>query len=221
MARVDQYRHGPAGSAMLSVFGSNARLCDGLTRREVLRIGGVSAFGLALPQLIGGSASAAPSVASVVRSGGRAKNCIVLFLIGGPPQHSTWDPKPDAPPEIRGEFGPISTSVSGLSISELLPETARIAKHLCVLRAVHSGDNAHSSSGYYMLTGRPHTPTKGRLGPESNRRGEFGDPQAASSIARIAVSGWLMGSTPTRLTIEVIVPSASASTQAARCSSPR
>jgi Protein of unknown function (DUF1501) len=144
---------------MLSVLGKSARLCDGLTRREVLRIGGVSAFGLALPQLTGGrSASAAPSLASHAKSAGRAKNCIVLFLMGGPPQHSTWDPKPDAPPEVRGEFGPICTSVSGLSLSELLPETARVADHICVLRAVHSGDNAHSSSGYYMLTGRPHVP---------------------------------------------------------------
>ena len=78
--------------------------------------------------------------------------------MGGPPQHSTWDPKPEAPAEIRGEFGPISTSVPGMQIGELFPQTARLAQHLCLLRAVSSGDNAHSSSGYYMLTGRPHTP---------------------------------------------------------------
>ena len=80
-------------------------------------------------------------------------------MMGGPPQHSTWDPKPDATAEVRGEFGPISTSVPGLQFCELLPETSRLAHHVCVLRAVSSGDNAHSSSGYYMLTGRPHTPT--------------------------------------------------------------
>jgi len=146
---------------MWDIFGSHARLCDGLTRREVLRFGGLSAFGLALPQLIQGSrvaAGAQPAVTSTPRGRAPAKNCIVLFLMGGPPQHSTWDPKPDAPPEVRGEFGPISTSVPGLQFSELLPETARLAHHVCVLRAVSSGDNAHSSSGYYMLTGRPHTP---------------------------------------------------------------
>src|SRR5215212_8225360 len=78
--------------------------------------------------------------------------------MGGPPQHSTWDPKPDAPAEVRGQFGPIATNVPGLSICELLPRTAQIADKLCVLRAVSTGDNAHSSSGYYMLTGRPHQP---------------------------------------------------------------
>jgi hypothetical protein len=90
---------------------------------------------------------------------GRAKSCIILFLMGGPPQHSTWDPKPDAPAEIRGEFGPIATTTPGLSISELLPRVARVADKLCILRAMSTGDHAHSSSGYYMLTGRPHQPT--------------------------------------------------------------
>ena len=89
---------------------------------------------------------------------GRAKSCIVLFLMGGPPQHSTWDPKPDAPADIRGDFRPIATTVPGLSISELFPRTALVADKVCILRAMSTGDNAHSSSGYYMLTGRPHQP---------------------------------------------------------------
>jgi hypothetical protein len=88
----------------------------------------------------------------------KARSCIVLFLMGGPPQHSTWDPKPDAPAEVRGDFGPIATSVPGLALSELLPKTAALAEHLCLLRAVRTGDNAHSSSGYYMMTGVPHQP---------------------------------------------------------------
>jgi hypothetical protein len=78
--------------------------------------------------------------------------------MGAPPQQSTWDPKPEAPAEIRGEFGPIATSVPGLHVSELMPRTARLADKLCVLRAVASDDSAHSSSGYYMLTGQPHQP---------------------------------------------------------------
>ncbi len=78
--------------------------------------------------------------------------------MGGPPQHSTWDPKPEAPAEVRGEFKPIATNVPGLYISELLPRTARLAHRMCVLRALSSNDSAHSSSGYYMLTGQPHQP---------------------------------------------------------------
>ncbi len=139
---------------MLRLLGPGTRLCDGWTRREILRVGGLGLFGsgLSLPEL----AKASPR--SDDSSFGQAKSCIVLFLMGGPPQHSTWDPKPDAPAEVRGEFGPIATKVPGLSLSSLLPLTAEQADKICVLRAVSTGDNAHSSSGYYMLTGRPHSP---------------------------------------------------------------
>ena len=131
------------------------RLCDGLTRREWLRVGGLGAFGLSLPGLLASrSAAATASAAS-----GKAKACIVLFHLGGPPQHETWDPKPDAPPEVRGPLRPIATSVPGLHVGELMPRTAKNAHHLCVLRAMSTDDNAHSSSGYWMLTGRPHQPT--------------------------------------------------------------
>ena len=90
---------------------------------------------------------------------GRARSCIVLFLMGGPPQHSTWDPKPDAPAQVRGAFGPIATTVPGISICELLPAyCALLPTSYAFLRGMSTGDNAHSSSGYYMLTGRPHQP---------------------------------------------------------------
>ena len=128
-------------------------LCDGISRREVLRIGSLGLAGLTLPELIRGAAAndASPRL-------GRAKSCIVLFLFGGPAQHSTWDPKPLAPLEVRGELKPIKTTVPGLEIGELLPKTSLLAEHLCLLRAMRTGDNAHSSSGYYMLTGQPHAP---------------------------------------------------------------
>jgi hypothetical protein len=144
---------------MIRLLGPGSRLCDGYRRREILRIGGLGLLGgLGLPDLAraGGGADPAPLVAG--KAFGKAKSCIVLFLMGGPPQHSPWDPKPDAPAEVRGDFGPIATAVPGLSISELLPRTAQVADKLCLLRAVSTGDNAHSSSGYYMLTGRPHQP---------------------------------------------------------------
>lgn len=141
---------------MLNVVGPGARMCDGIRRREVLRAGSLGLFGLSLPQLFHGREVKAAS--SVGEAGGKAKSCIVLFLMGGPPQHSTWDPKPDAPPEVRGAYKPIPTNVPGIDICELMPTTARVMDKVCVLRAVSSGDNAHSSSGYYMLTGHPHQP---------------------------------------------------------------
>jgi hypothetical protein len=144
---------------MLSIQGGRARLCDGLTRREILRAGGLGAFGLGLPRMLGAQRSQAAPVGNGPPAGKPvARSCIVLFLMGGPPQHSTWDPKPGAPAEVRGEFGPISTAVPGVQFSELLPRSALVADRLAVLRAVSSTDNAHSSSGYYMLTGQPHAP---------------------------------------------------------------
>jgi hypothetical protein len=126
----------------------------------MLRVGGLGALGLSLPQLLAArQAQAASRVAGTIRpSGGKARSCIVLFLMGGPPQHSTWDPKPDAPAEVKGEIGPIATTVAGLQVGELMPGLAANAQRLAVLRAVSTRDNAHSSSGYYMLTGHPHLP---------------------------------------------------------------
>jgi hypothetical protein len=144
---------------MLSIQGAGSRLCDGVTRREILRVGGLSALGLSLSAMLGGRGSEARA-AMASRSGGhgRAKSCIILFLMGGPPQHSTWDPKPSAPAEVRGEFKPIATTVPGLQVCELMPRTARLTDKICVLRAMSSNDNAHSSSGYFMMTGQPHQP---------------------------------------------------------------
>src|SRR5438045_3922294 len=142
---------------MLNLQAAGVRLCDGITRREMLRAGSLGLFGLSLPELLRGRQAAAANPAPVQATApGKAKACIVLFLMGGPPQHSTWDPKPDAPPEIRGEFKPIDTNVPGVRVASLLPRLARQADKLCILRAVSTGDNAHSASGYYMLTGVPH-----------------------------------------------------------------
>jgi len=117
--------------------------CAGPTRREAMRVGGLSALGLSLPAVLRARAEG-----PAAGGGGRAKSCIVLFLMGGPPQHSTWDPKPDAPAEVRGEFGPIPTPVPGLRVASLFPRLAAQADKLCLLRAMSTGDNAHSSSGY-------------------------------------------------------------------------
>jgi len=130
--------------------------CDGLTRREWLRIGGLGFLGLSLPALLEARrAQAAPAMAGSL---GKAKSCIVLFFLGGPPQHETWDPKPLAPAEIRGNLQPIASAVPGIQVGELMPKTARLLDRIAVLRGVTTNDNSHSSSGYYMTTGYPHQP---------------------------------------------------------------
>ena len=164
---------------MLTLYDKGTRLCDGLTRREWLHIGGLSTLGLTLPSLLQGRAEANTRAGS---SFGKAKSCILLFLLGGPPQHETWDPKDDAPKEIRGEFQSIATNVPGLRVGELMPRTARLCDRICILRAMSTDDNAHSSSGYWMLTGVPHQPTNS----ENAKPGAPNDwPCTASLVQRL------------------------------------
>lgn len=137
---------------MLRVFDSGLPLCEGMNRREWLRVGGIGLGGLTLAGLTAKSTVAASS------SFGKAKSVIVFGLTGGPPQHETWDPKPGAPIEVRGQFGTIASKTPGLMVGELMPRTAALTDRIAVLRAVVTNDNAHSSSGYQMLTGIPHQP---------------------------------------------------------------
>ena len=141
---------------MLRILDDGTQLCDGYNRREWLRVGGLSALGLSLPGLLATRQNA--KAEQQAGSFGKAKACIVLFLVGGPAQHETWDPKPDAPAGIRGDLKPIASSVPGLQVGELMPRMAKLANHYAVLRAVSTNDNAHSTSGYWMLTGMPHVP---------------------------------------------------------------
>ncbi len=128
-------------------------------RREWLRVGSLAMGGLTLAQLLDPAKAAARSGSSSSAAGfGRARSVILIQLLGGPAQHDTWDPKPQAPREVRGEFGSIASAVPGIDVGELMPRLARHTKKLSVLRAVVTDDQAHSSSGYYMLTGVPHIP---------------------------------------------------------------
>jgi len=134
------------------------RLCDGVSRRDWLKIGSLALGGLSLPSLLAQKAAATAGNALRGGSFGKAKSVIIFGLVGGPPQHETFDPKPDAPAEIRGQFGVIPSKTTGLHVGELLPKIAGMTDKLAVLRAIVTGDNAHSSSGYQMLTGVPHIP---------------------------------------------------------------
>ena len=138
---------------MLTIKGPSQRLCEGLSRRDFLHVGAIGGITLALPALRSASAASPKSGAA---SFGRAKRCVLLFLTGGPPQLDTWDPKPQAPDQIRGEFKPIATNIPGIRVCELLPRLARQADKYCIVRSVTHGDNTHTSAGYTMLTGAYH-----------------------------------------------------------------
>lgn len=137
---------------MLTIRGASQRLCDGIGRRDLLRLGALGCLELSLPTLLQASTQAQTSSTSF----GRAQRCVLLYLTGGPPQHDTWDLKPDAPAEIRGELNPIATTVPGLCISELFPRLAQLADKYCVVRSVTHHDTIHTSAGYTMLTGVAH-----------------------------------------------------------------
>ena len=114
----------------------------------------MSLLGLGLGGLV--EARATTRAASIAKGGGtfgRAKSCMILFLGGGPPQHDTFDPKPDAPLEVRGTFRPIATKVPGIHLCETLPHTARVTDRLAIVRSMTTDINAHSTSGAFMLTG--------------------------------------------------------------------
>src|SRR5438132_9050411 len=143
---------GPEVSDMLPIGDHRVRLCEGMTRRQWLRVGGLGAAGLVLPDLLRGRA-AVPAAESA--SFGRAKACILCFLFGAPAQQDTWDLKPDAPAEFRGEFRPIATSVPGLQICEHLPLLARRAHRLALIRSMTHDDVDHTSATHLLLTGRP------------------------------------------------------------------
>src|SRR2546423_1857669 len=122
---------------MLSVLGRAAKLCDGVNRREFLRVGGLSLFGgLTVPRFLRAREHGASRRA-------RAKSVILFNLLGGPSHMDMFDLKPLAPAEVRGEFRPIATSLPGLQICEHLPNIARMMHRASLIRTVSHSYNSH------------------------------------------------------------------------------
>jgi hypothetical protein len=131
---------------MITVLGSPRRSCDGLTRREALRVGALSLLGgyFNLPSLLAMEASGSPHVRP-----GRARNVILLYLQGGPATQDMFDLKPNAPSGIRSEFRPIATTAPGLTVCEYLPRTARWMHRAVVVRTVHHSGGCHNNLPMY------------------------------------------------------------------------
>jgi hypothetical protein len=131
-----------------------ARNCEGVTRRDFLRVGSVGLFGLSLPSVLGSQARATEGA-----SAGRDMSVVLIWLDGGPSHIDMFDPKPEAPVEIRGEFGAIETSVKGIRISDQLPRLAKQMERYSILRSVTSPDPSHGTGNHYLLTGWKFTPS--------------------------------------------------------------
>src|SRR5262249_35020762 len=154
--------------------GPGTRHCDGLTRREVLRAGAVGLGGLTLPGLLRLESQAAAPRA-------KAKHVIMLFLSGGPSQLDMWDPKPDAPEEIRGTFRPADTNVPGIRISDGLPRMARHADKYVILRALNHATGSHPAAAYWMMVGSP----IGRPVVQAATRSREDRPPPGSALAKL------------------------------------
>lgn len=133
---------------MWNVLGSgSSRLCDRRSRRDVLRVGVLTGAGLGLADLLRLRAAAAPAESTPPRS------VIHIFLGGGPSHFETFDPKPDAPADIRGPYSPIATSNPALSICETLPRLARVAHLYSVVRSCCHDNPGHGGGHRYVTTG--------------------------------------------------------------------
>ena len=135
---------------MLSIPGNRIDgFCDGLSRRNFLRIGSLGLGGLSLTDLLRAEAAAGKS--------DQQKSVVMIYLPGGPTQHETFDPKPDAPMGIRGSYKPISTKIPGVQYCELLPKLSAMADKFSVVRSLVGMDNRHESFQCYTghSGGRP------------------------------------------------------------------
>src|SRR6202795_2238584 len=160
-----------------------ASRADLLDRRELLRVGGLSLAGLSLPALLEhDQARAQPSLAGRrPRSFGQAKHCIILYLSGGPAQLDTFDPKPDAAEDIRGEFTTIPTAVTGVRFSELVPHTARWMNKIGLVRTMNHTHNDHGRGSYWMFTGYPYLGSV----PDVNSMSRADMPHMGSIVAKL------------------------------------
>ena len=152
-----------------------------LHRRDaLLRVGQAAFAGLSLPALL--RADATPASEPRVGNGGTAKSCIVIYLWGGPPQMDMWDMKPFAPDGMRSPFLPISTNVPGIQISDQLPQVARHADKLAIVRSYTHPSNQHEVGVYHTLAGKVNS----QLVMPRNQRNRHDFPNLAGIVSRFS-----------------------------------
>jgi hypothetical protein len=157
----------------------------GVSRREWLRLGGLGLVGLSLPELLRAEA----------RAGKRstARSCVLFLLHGGPSQLDTWDLKPNAPVEVRGEFRPAATTVPGIRITEHLPRLARLAHRYTIVRSMTHSSLNHNTATYLVTTGRPALREVIEFTPSENDFPHLG--------AQVALKGSAPGAVPAAVSL--------------------
>ena len=132
---------------MLNLRPQVDQTCEGVSRRSALQIGALAGLGLSLPDILGKPASAAPQPSDQV-------NCILIWTRGGTSHHDTFDPKPEAPVSVRGEFGTIDTAIPGIRFTEIVPNMAREAHRFALLRGWNPKNGSHGTADQYVMSGR-------------------------------------------------------------------
>lgn len=132
---------------MLDVLSGIDRNCDGFSRRSFLQVGALTGLGLSLPTLLAAQAKAGSSPSSDV-------NCILIWTRGGTSHHDTFDPKPEAPVSIRGEFGVIDTAIPGVQFTEIVPTMAKEVNRFGLLRGWNPKNGSHGTADQYVMSGR-------------------------------------------------------------------
>ncbi len=175
---------------MLSLLGQRAKdLCDrrqGMSRRDVLRVGGSGMFGLTLGSMLKMQAQAEETKIAGGPGWGKAKSVVLIYLQGGPSHLDLWDPKPDAPDNVKSIFQPIATKLPGVNFTEILPKLAQINDKFTMIRSLGYTPNGlfnHTAAIYQMMTGytTDKVSASGQLEPPSPK--DF--PNFGSNIIRL------------------------------------
>ena len=156
---------------MLRINGSTKKLCGGMSRRDMLRVGGLGLAGLSLPEVLQFQELSAADDLARDPTFGKAKSVILIHLYGSPSQLEWVDRKPDAPVEIRGELGTIPSTLPGCQVCELLPNMAKVMDRTTVLRSMTHPYPIHGVA--YALTGVPAIDVAMELAPRDSRHWPF------------------------------------------------
>ena len=145
-----------------------------MNRRTVFKVGTLGALGLSLPHYLAlrDARAAVPA---------RAQSVLLIYTMGGISHHDSFDPKPDAPSEVRGEFGMIATKLPGVQFTDQIPRLAQAADRFALIRSVHHQERDHGVSAYYMLRGYTQ-PTPAADRPENQ---QSTNPNIGSHVARL------------------------------------
>ncbi|MCH8830728.1 MAG: DUF1501 domain-containing protein, partial [Planctomycetes bacterium] len=133
--------------------------CDRRSRRSFLQVGALGGLGLSLPGFLAARETQAAERNRSHKAGSKqARNCILIWTRGGTSHHDTFDPKPDAPVSVRGEYGVIDTAIPGVKFTEIVPNMARELKRFALLRGWNPKNGSHGSADQWVMSGRRFNP---------------------------------------------------------------